>query len=418
LNWGDPSNIQRIWWHVTGRQYQVFLEPSLQVMVRQSGEFFTLAFREFGRWWAPLALLLAVTGFVRLFRTDRTLFYFIAIIIPFNLAYALNYEIAEDKDAYYLPTFLALALAAAIGARAVIGLLASRLPRAVPQRPTMAAAAILVLLPGLAIWTNYPYNDRSHYLIARDYVDNVASTIGDGGMLLTQDWQVYSPFLYLREIEGNRRDITVIDVNLLRRSWYYEYLRLAYPWLMEVTRDRVSAFMEDLTHWEQDPDAFQRDFALNQRINTGFREMILAFVSAQTRRGPVYATWDIVVDIGGDNSDVTKALNAVYSAVPQGLVFELFPDRGFHDPLEPNLQLRGLADGTLKFEDNDVVKIKVLPVYADMLTNRGSYLAERGFHHRAVAAYQQALVLSPNLERTRSLMNQSSAILRRSGAQQ
>ena len=417
LNWGDPSNAQRMWWHVTGRQYQVFLEPSVQVMIRQSGEFFKLAFREFGPWWAPLALVLVVAGLIELFRSDRTLFYFIALVIVFNLAYSLNYEIAEDKDAYYLPTFLSLAICTAVGARAAIALLSSRLPATVPGRTALAAAAILLLLPGLAIWSNFPYNNRSHYLIARDYVDNITGTIGEGGMLLTQDWQVYSPFLYLREIENNRRDITIIDVNLLRRSWYYDYLRLAYPWLMDATRDNVDAFMQDLTHWEQDPDAYAPGTPLVQRINERFREMVLAFASAQKTKGPIYATWDMVVDVGGDNGEVIRALNAAYGAVPQGLVFELYDDRQFHDPLEPNLKVQGLADGSLRFEDTDVVKIKILPVYADMLTNRGSYLAQKGFHRRAVAAFEQALALSPNLERTRDLMKISLAAIRRSGSQ-
>ncbi|HEU4389725.1 MAG TPA: DUF2723 domain-containing protein, partial [Blastocatellia bacterium] len=321
LNWGDPSNVQRIWWHLTGRQYQVFLAPSLEVMIRQTGEFFELTFREFGPWWVPVALLLAAIGVIKLFRSDRTLFYFIALVILFNLAYSLNYEIAEDKDAYYLPTFLALVLSTAVGAREAINYLAGRLPGLLPRRPALVAAAILLVVCGAAVWSNFRYNNRSHYLIASDYIDNITSTIGEGGMLLTQDWQVYSPFLYLREIEGNRRDITAIDVNLLRRSWYYDYLRLAYPWLMAAARDKVDAFMEDLKHWEQDPDLYQRDVALNQRITTRFNEMILGFVKAHMTKGSVYATWDMVVDIGGDNRDLTRALNAAYGTVPQGLVF-------------------------------------------------------------------------------------------------
>ena len=49
---------------------------------------------------------------VALFKRDRTLFWGFALVIIFDMAWALNYEIAEDKDAYYLPTFLTLAIAA------------------------------------------------------------------------------------------------------------------------------------------------------------------------------------------------------------------------------------------------------------------------------------------------------------------
>jgi hypothetical protein len=38
-------------------------------------------------------------------------------------------------------------------------------------------------------------------------------------------------------------------------------------------------------------------------------------------------------------------------------------DNEFHDPGEPHLQTRGLIDGTIRFADDDVVKLKVLPIY-------------------------------------------------------
>ena len=50
------------------------------------------------------------------------------------------------------------------------------------------------------------------------------------------------------------------------------------------------------------------------------------------------------------------------------------------------LQTRGLADGTLRFEKDDVVNLKILPVYTTMLINRGRYLAAFNQHERAIAA--------------------------------
>jgi hypothetical protein len=73
------------------------------------------------------------------------------------------------------------------------------------------------------------------------------------GLLLTLDWQVASPMLYTREIEQRRRDIKAIDVQLLRRSWYFDYLRRSYPNLIERSRDKVDAYVGELQKWEQDP---------------------------------------------------------------------------------------------------------------------------------------------------------------------
>jgi tetratricopeptide (TPR) repeat protein len=83
--------------------------------------------------------------------------------------------------------------------------------------------------------------------------------------------------------------------------------------------------------------------------------------------------------------------------VPQGLVFNLATDQSFHEPPDPHLRMRGLADGTVRFAKDDVVNIKILPAYTRMLTNRGRYLALFNQHERAILAFKEALALDPNL---------------------
>jgi len=91
----------------------------------------------------------------------------------------------------------------------------------------------------------------------------------------------------------------VIDVNQLRRSWYFDYLGRAYPATIEQARDKVDAFLEDLRQWERNPNLYERDLTLNQRINSRFYEMILAFVTNHVRSAPVYVTLDIAANRGG-----------------------------------------------------------------------------------------------------------------------
>src|SRR5262249_28255304 len=160
-----------------------------------------------------------------------------------------------------------------------------------------------------------------------------------------------------------------IDVNQLRRSWYYDYLTRAYPATIEQAREKVDAFLEDLRHWEHDPDLYQRDLTLNQRINTRFFDMILAFVTNHNPPAPVYVTLDIAANRDGADSELTKSLAASYQFVPQGLIFQLVTQGIFQQPADQQLITRGLVDGTLKFEDDDVVKLKVFPVYVTMAYN-------------------------------------------------
>ncbi len=392
LNWGDPRSLQRLWWHVTGRQFQTYFALSGRQVETELAEFVTLTSREFGPWWLPLGLVLAGLGLSTLFRRDRALFAVVIVVLGADIAYGVSYEIAEDKSAYYLPAFVMLAVAAGCGAQ----LLLHRAQQARGRFTTPLGIAAVLLAPVVACAGNLRYNDHHRYFIAHDYAGNILSTIAPGALLLTLDWQVCSPLLYVRTIEQRRRDVTLVDINLLRRSWYFEYLQREYPELIAQTREQVDAFLDDLRHWEQDPALYQRDLTLNQRIDARFNSMILAFVSRHLQSGPVYVTQDVVLNREAENSRLAQALTAAYQFVPQGLVFQLFADRAFHEPAALQLVTRGLADGTLTFEADDVVTLKVLPVYVSMLYNRGRYLNLHGQREAAIAALEQALALDPS----------------------
>lgn len=392
MNWGDPRTLERFLWHITGKQYQTFFDFSLS----RISEFVKLASREFGVVWMPLALALAVAGFVNLFRGDKAMFGFLSLIIFADVAYCLCYEIAEDKDAYYLPAFIALTIAASFGVRRlIIGLQKTKVQNALTPVRT---AIILLIVPLIALAGNFAFNNRSRYLIAHDYVDNILRSIEPRGMLLTTDWQVYSPSLYVREIENQRKDAVVININQLRRSWYYDYLNQAYPELTEKSRDKIDAFLEDLRAWERNPDAYNKNVSLKQRINSRFYKMILSFVTNQIKDAPVYITSEIATNRGGQDVELTNALIEKYKLVPQGLIFRVSEKTGTNDFGGPQILIRGLGDGTLKFDDDDVVKKKVLPVYLNMSINSGIYFASQGNHERAIAQFKQALAIDSTFE--------------------
>jgi len=50
--------------------------------------------------------------------------------------------------------------------------------------------------------------------------------------------------------------------------------------------DKVDAFLEDLRNWEHDAKIYDQDNTLNQRINTRYNEMILAFCQEQLHVAP------------------------------------------------------------------------------------------------------------------------------------
>jgi hypothetical protein len=409
MNWGNPRSLQEIWWHITGRQYRVFFVFSPAIMGAQFVEFCRMLSREFGFPWLPITPVLGLIGFASAYKRDRTAFWFLLLIVVADLAYSLSYEIAEDKDAYYLPAFIAIAIAAGFGIRWLIQFVGSR--RALTGAPYAVGAIAIVLTLTVAFAANWPFNNRRHYFIADDYVENLFSGIAPDGLLLTQDWQVVSPMFYAQEIEQRRRDVKVIDINLLRRSWYFDYLKEAHPGLIERSRDQIDRYVELLRLWERDPAAFDRNQDLTRRISMAFLEVVRSMVTNEIKVAPVYIAND-VLSADKTNGYLTQWIPQTYQLVPQGLVFNLAIDQGFHNPPDLHLRTRGLADGTLRFSDDEVVKLKVLPVYARMLTNQGRYLAAFNQHERAIVAFNEALALDPNLTAAQQGLAESAAKLR------
>lgn len=409
MNWGNPRSLQEIWWHITGRQYRVFFSFSPATMGAQFVEFCRMALREFGFAWLPLALFLAGVGLASAYKRDRTAFWFLLLILLADLAYALSYEIAEDKDAYYLPAFMSIAIAAGLGIHWLIQLAASK--RSPVWTPSVAVATLIILTSATAFAANWPFNNRRHYFIADDYVENLFSTIAPNGLLLTEDWQVASPVLYVQEVERRRPDVKVIDINLLRRSWYFDYLNHAHLGLMERSREKIDPYVEILKQWEHDPAAFTRNQELTQRISMAFLDMIQAMVRNETKVAPVYITNEVLIP-NQLNGYLTQWIPQTYQLVPQGLVFNLSTDQSLHESPESHLQMRGLADGTVRFEKDDVINSKILPAYTRMLTNRGKYLALYNQHERASLAFKEALALDPNLAEAWKGLAESEAKLR------
>jgi hypothetical protein len=173
------------------------------------GEAWLGAARAFG---PPLALL-ALGGAACLLRERRDLF---AVTLGIALLNVVGVNLVARSEAnawgvfvhrvFYLPTHVVGALWLAFGARRLIGWSGRR---GLAGR-SLAGAALAALVVATA-WWNLPHAGRRGDESARDFaLDLVESAPYSSGFLPLSDEVVY-PLVYLRLVEGVRRDVRVLD---------------------------------------------------------------------------------------------------------------------------------------------------------------------------------------------------------------
>jgi hypothetical protein len=117
-------------------------------------------------------------------------------------------------DRHYLPSFILFAFWIGAGISAVLSL-ASMLNGW--RRPAARASiiAIALLVPIGELWRGFPLLDGSRNYFAEDYSRNLLATVPPGGMLLTNGDNDTFPLWYLQIAHGCRKDVTILNVNLL-----------------------------------------------------------------------------------------------------------------------------------------------------------------------------------------------------------
>jgi tetratricopeptide (TPR) repeat protein len=382
LNWDNPQDLTRFWWHLIAKWQIGQIQAGV---LANPGEFLRLFYENGLRRWVVefslLGLPLAGAGAWGLWRRDRSLLAFIAIATAVSAGYGTIYGVTEPA-AYFLTTFLFTAWLIGEGARTLLTLAGERLAWQV------GAAIIACIVPLLTLGANYRLADRSRDWLVYDYAKNTLAGLAPGGVLLSPDWEVQvSPLLYLHHVEGERPDVLIIDSQLLRRSWYYSYLDAQAPQLMAAIRPQVEAFLAQLALFEHD-----RPYDPNQ-IQSRFEAMINALVEQAIAAGrPVYLAQDVDAAINAVAARTQNVVAPHLQRVPQGLSFRLYADQEFHPDPAPELNLRGLLEDT--GAQPDLLRA-VRRRYAAMFTNRGVYLAQHGQHDAASAAFQQAILVEP-----------------------
>lgn len=303
LNWGNPIEWERIIRHISGQQYQVWLFSSTEAAAKQFNYFVANLPKEFS-----LTLLILVAGLIVSFLYARKFFIFNIIVFLSTVLYSINYDI-NDIDSYFLLAYISLAFFAAIGISQII------LFTAKGKMNIIVPISILILLLGIQFYSSYEtVNQRNNY-VYQDYTKALLNSVPKNSIVFSYQWDYFiSASYYFQLVEDFRKDVTVIDKELLRRSWYYNQLSTNHPGLLNGIKPEVSQFVDALKPFEREE---QFDANLLEGL---FRKIMTGLVSTNITEHEYFIAPEVV---DGEMRRGEFQLPQGYTLVPHLFLFKV-----------------------------------------------------------------------------------------------
>ncbi|NUR34947.1 MAG: DUF2723 domain-containing protein, partial [Gemmatimonadaceae bacterium] len=169
-------------------------------------------------------LALGIAGGVAHWRHDRASFWFFGPLIftvTFVLVYYMNFKYGasqdpdlagverevRDRDYFYLWSYSAWSVWAALGLAALWRTLADRVSAGDARR--WATSAPVLLLGVMPLIGNWRQASRAGETVTREWAHDMLNSIEPYGILITLGDNDTFPLWYAQEVEGVRRDVTV-----------------------------------------------------------------------------------------------------------------------------------------------------------------------------------------------------------------
>jgi len=353
LNWGNPLDWERILRHVSGKQYQVWLFTSFDSAGKQFSFFWSILPFEFF-----VGLLLAVIGlFVSIFKL-RKLAWFILITFVFTVLYSINYDI-HDIDSYFLLAFVMLSFFAAFGALKILEM---------KSLQRNLAIIILTVVIAIQLFFNFMKVNQSGVYTFEDYTKSVLTTLPENSIIFSYQWDYFiSASYYYQYVEDFRKDVTVIDKELLRRSWYFNQINNHDPKAFNGIRAEIDQFLNALQPFERD-EKFD-----SNRLENLYRTIMSNLIKNNVKERDYFIAPELV-DVEMKRGEFK--LPEGYNLVPHLFFYKVVEGNEYVPAPDPDFSIR-IASNRNVYIDN------IENMIGRMLSNRAYYEVQNGRSDRA-----------------------------------
>lgn len=367
LDWGKPHTLERLVAHVTGWQYRVWMFS--KGAGELAGRIEAIPERLVSEFTMPGTALLAA-GMIGAARGRGREFFFLLTLLAAGIFYAVNYDI-PDIDPYYLPAYVSLSLMAGPGTVHLLEALAGRMRKGLS--PYLAVG--LAVLAVVSLSRNVRETDKRENVLAYHFGRNFLAALETGSLVMTKSWDVYSPIIYLQQVEGYRTDVVMVDFELMRRSWYVEQF-------MERPVAHSERALAAMREFARAVLPFERGEPFDSAVlDALFKRMLGTVLEDALARGSAYIDFP-------DEPDLAKG----YIRVPHLMSYRLTQDPLVAVPGYGSLVLEGVTNPAVPKDERTRA---ILERYWIIAINRGLFLAQRREFEEALAALDFGLGLVP-----------------------
>lgn len=371
LNWGNPIDVERMLRHISGFQYQVWLFTSMEAAKEQLQYFFSTLSIQFS-----VSLILVFIGIVYSFVFLRKLFFFAIISLVFTVAYSINYSIS-DIDSYFLLAYISMAIFSAFGLLKLFLFLRDKKLKLI--LPIILSGVIIALQ---LAFTFGKVTQHENYVF-EDYTKAALNSTSKNAIIFSYQWDyLISASYYFQFVENFRKDVAVIDKELLRRSWYYNQIEKNYPDVIDEIKPTIFQFLESVKLFERSE---------NYNANTLqflYQKIMTDLVATNFDEREFYIAPELV-DFDIPNREFI--LPEGYSIVPDIFFFKVVKGNEYVPVSDPNF--------TIRFPKNRNVYIDNLEkIIGKMLLKRALYETQFDKRDRAKLFLKKVRSEFPNVE--------------------
>jgi hypothetical protein len=209
------------------------------------------------------------------------------------------------------------------------------------------------------------------------------NSLPENALLMSYQWDfLVSPTYYFQQVEGFRKDICVVDKELLRRSWYYPQMERQYSKVFKRVESESTEFIQAVTPMELGNKNFDA-----KRLEFLFRKIIQKLITP----GQYEAYLGIEMmqnDLRNNQIDLPEG----YTFIPDKYFMRIVPDSVGYQPLPfTPYQIRFGNPGNSYGQE-------IRKIAASMAVYRALYEKAAGYPDKAEVWKQEALRIKPDFQ--------------------